>query len=300
MKFGKLSKLDGVDFSVPELKVLQDSVRDTLEPKVYLGTTGWSNKEWSGTFYPKKAKANEYLQHYAQLFNTIELNTSHYHIPDAEKVMDWCSKVDDTFRFCPKVPQDISHKSNLASETSQSYSFYKSIANMGTHLGPCFMQLPEYFDPSQADKLLKFISRKPEHIRLTIELRHPRWFENNNYHLHNLATQLSEYNIGLVITDVAGRRDVLHSVLPTPTLMLRLIGNSLDPSDFDRIDTWIDRINKAKNQLDEVYLFFHQPNMQDVPEMVNYFIERSVNMGLSHHYDRLEPKYLENTQLRLF
>ena len=99
---------------------------------------------------------------------------------------------------------------------------------------------------------------------------------------------------------MAGRRDVLHSVLPTPTLMLRLIGNSLDPSDFDRIDTWIDRINKAKNQLDEVYLFFHQPSMQDVPEMVNYFIERSVNMGLSHHYDRLEPKYLENTQLRLF
>lgn len=300
MKFGKVSNLEEVDFSVPKLKVLQDSKAPQSSPNLYIGTTGWSNKEWAGTYYPQNAKPNEYLQHYGSLFNTIELNTTHYHIPDMAKVEDWCSKVESEFRFCPKVPQDISHRSNLASETSQSHSFFKSISSMGSNLGPCFMQLPEYFDSSQAEKIIHFIKRKPEHIPFALELRHPKWFENNNDQLLALSQQLSTHNTGLVVTDVAGRRDVLHNLLPTPMLMLRLIGNNLDSSDFDRIDTWIERIQEAGNQLDEIYLFFHQPKIEDVPEMINYFIERSIKAGLSHHFDPLEPKYIPDTQLRLF
>jgi uncharacterized protein YecE (DUF72 family) len=300
MKFGKLSNLEEVDFCVPELKILQTSNQNTELPHIYIGTTGWSNKEWSGSFYPQNAKPNEYLQHYGSLFNTIELNTTHYHIPDFAKVKDWCSKVDEDFRFCPKVPQDISHRSNIASETSQSHSFYKAIASMGQNLGPCFMQLPEYFDPSQAEKLLRFLNRKPKEIPIAIELRHPKWFENDNAHLQALAKQLNEFNTGLIITDVAGRRDVAHGILSTPILMLRLVGNDLDSSDFDRIDSWIDCIQAAGNQLNEVYLFFHQPSIQNVPEMVNYFIERSIKAGLSHHFEHLEAKYIPNTQLRLF
>lgn len=300
MKFGKVSNLKEVDFSIPKLSLLQKSQNLQTPPNLFIGTTGWSNKEWSGTYYPQKVKTNEYLKHYGDLFNTIELNTTHYHIPDIAKVEDWCSKVGNEFRFCPKVPQDISHRSNLASETSQSHSFYKSIATMGAKLGPCFMQLPEYFDSSQAEKIIHFIRRKPIDIPFTIELRHPKWFEHEKQQLQALAHKLAEFNTGLVVTDVAGRRDVLHNLLPTPVLMLRLIGNNLDSSDFDRIDAWIAIIQETGNQLDEIYLFFHQPNIENVPEMINYFIERSIKAGLPHHFDPLQPKYIQNTQLRLF
>ncbi len=300
MKFGKLSNLKEVDFSIPALKILQSPTQNSEPPHIYIGTTGWSNKEWAGTYYPQNAKTSEYLHHYGNMFNTIELNTTHYHIPDMAKVEVWCSKVDSSFRFCPKVPQDISHRSNIASETSQSHSFYKAIKGMEANLGPSFMQLPEYFDPSQAEKLLKFVSRKPTHIPLAIELRHPKWFENDHEHLASLAIQLKEHNTSLVITDVAGRRDVAHGILPTPMLILRLVGNNLDTSDFDRIDAWIERIVEAGNQLNEVYLFFHQPDIQHIPEMINYFIERSTKAGISHHFEHLEAKYIQNTQLRLF
>lgn len=300
MKFGKLSNLEGVDFTVPKLKISKKANGSSSPPKIHIGTTGWSNKEWTGAYYPKSAKTNEYLSHYGALFNTIELNTTHYHIPDITKVEDWCSKVDSEFRFCPKVPQDISHRSNIASETSQSHSFFRAIASMNSNLGPSFMQLPEYFDPSQTEKLIHFIRRKPAQIPLAIELRHPKWFENDNYYLLILANKLVGSNTGLVITDVAGRRDVLHGLLPTPMLMLRLVGNNMHDSDYDRIDTWIERILETQNQLDEIYLFFHQPSIQNVPDMINYFIERSIKAGLSHPFERLEPKYMENTQLRLF
>jgi len=300
MKFGKLSDVSKVEFKLPQIEMLKTSEIPDSPPKIYLGTTGWSNKEWIGQYYPQKAKASEYLQHYASLFNTIELNTTHYHIPVDSKIESWCNQVDESFRFCPKIPQVISHRSNLASETSQSHTFFKAIGNMGQKLGPCFMQLPEYFDPKQADKLLHFLNRKPEHIPFSIELRHPKWFENKNEHLRILGEKLVGFNTSLVVTDVAGRRDVCHNLLSSSSLILRLVGNGLLDSDFERINNWIQLVEENQDNLDEVYIFFHQPSMVDIPSMVNYFIESAEKSGLEGDFELLKPKYQGNSQLSLF
>jgi hypothetical protein len=65
----------------------------------------------------------------------------------------------------------------------------------------------------------------------------------------------------LVITDVAGRRDILHSSVTAPWTMIRLIGNDLDPSDHLRLHSWSERIWEwTKLGLEETYLFLHQPD----------------------------------------
>ena len=300
MKFGKVSDLTQIDFSLPELEILNPSKKPNLAPRIYLGTTGWSNKEWLGNYYPKKINSTEYVQHYAALFDTIELNTTHYHIPDLDKVASWCNQVDKSFKFCPKIPQIISHRSNIASETSQSHTFFKAIETMGDNLGPSFMQLPEYFDPKQEDKLLRFLSRKPAHIPLSLELRHAKWFDEDNQALRRLAKQLVNFNTSLVVTDVAGRRDVCHNLLPTATLIVRLVGNALHESDFSRMHAWADLIQKNQNNLNDVYLFFHQPSMKDIPSMINYFIASAEKIGLEGDFELLKPNYQENSQLSLF
>jgi len=300
VKFGKLNSVDGVDFEVPALSIAQPNTSSPKPPKIFLGTTGWSNKEWVGAYYPSKAKTSEYLSHYGKLFDTIELNTTHYQIPSTEKVDKWCNQVDSSFKFCPKVPQDISHRSNIGSETSQTRTFFKSILSMDQNLGPCFMQLPEYFDPSQIDKLLHFLSRKPQNLPFAIELRHPKWFVEDNFHLKLLLPELTKTNTSLVITDVAGRRDVSHSLLSNPTLILRLVGNGLHPSDFTRMDRWIERIVALGAQLNEVFIFFHQPQMTQIPDMVNHFIEKAAKSGLNLGLEPVKPIYEPNIQLRLF
>jgi len=234
------------------------------------------------------------------LFNTIELNSTHYHIPPLERVDKWHSMVNDDFTFCPKVPQDISHRSNLASETSQTLSFIKSISRFKENLGPCFMQLPEYFSPKEADKLLHFINRKPLELKFAVELRHKGWFTDDSRQLKILAERIKGLNTTFVITDVAGRRDVCHGILPEPTLLVRLVGNAGHTSDNQRMNSWIDRILSNKAQLNNVFIFFHQPTMEDIPNMINFFIEKLEEKGLNSPISLVKPKYQPNIQLGLF
>lgn len=108
--------------------------------------------------------------------------------------------------------------------------------------------------------LYQFLESWPLEFSLSLELRHASWFQHGVV-LPALADYLAKKNIGLVITDVAGRRDVLHSSLSSYWTMIRLIGNDLDPSDAYRLDLWASRIKLWQQQgLSETFLFLHQPD----------------------------------------
>jgi Protein of unknown function DUF72 len=86
MDFGKLNNIENVDFTLPPdapktAEILRGLPTRPHLPHVYIGATGWSMKEWVGTYYPKGTKATDYLQAYGKQFNSIELNTTHYRIP---------------------------------------------------------------------------------------------------------------------------------------------------------------------------------------------------------------------------
>jgi uncharacterized protein YecE (DUF72 family) len=300
MKFGKLADIKEVRFRAPNLRFANPDLKASPKTNIYLGTTGWSNKEWNGTYYPKNTTSSEFLTEYGKLFNTIELNSTHYHIPSEERVNTWKSKISEGFLFCPKIPQIISHRRNLASETSQTNTFFKAIQNFDTALGTSFMQLPEYFSPKNADQLLHFLNRKPKGISFAIELRHKDWFENDNQQLMILAKRLALLDTALVITDVAGRRDVCHSILSNQTLMIRLVGNNLHETDYLRMDHWIAQIKQCKERLSDIYVFFHQPSMTNIPQMVNYFIGQLEKEGLKNPIQPLKAKYQADIQLKLF
>ena len=102
MKFGKLGKIDGVDFTMPATpttttKILTNLASNKTQPLVYSGCTGWSMKEWQGSFYPQNAKSQDFLRHYARQFNTIELNSTYYRIPDKKTVDRWVEQTGSGF-----------------------------------------------------------------------------------------------------------------------------------------------------------------------------------------------------------
>ena len=280
MEFGKLADISGVDFTLPPDHPANGRLLSGLPtregpPRLYIGCTGWSMKEWVGSVYPTGTKSKDYLRHYSRQFNTIELNTTHYRIPEPGTIQRWYEESAPDFRFCPKIPQSISHSNNLGLGTELIPLFCDSIQGLAEKLGCCFLQLPPYFDQSRLPQLEKFLQAFPRHIPLALELRHHSWFESTQTG-DALFELLEHYRISTVITDVAGRRDILHMRLATGTVILRFVGNGLHPTDFSRADSWVKRLTHwYEAGLEELFLFAHEPDNLHAPELAAYFLEKA-------------------------
>jgi len=297
MEFGKLSDISDVNWTIPAddpTNLTRQNPTLTDKSALYFGAPAWGSKHWLGKIYPKKTPTQDFLHYYSRNFTCIELNTTHYRIPDEKTTTEWLSKVPKEFLFCPKIPKDISHARNgLVDRTVLSF-WIQFLEKMRPNLGPCFIQLNEYFSYKDKMLLFRFLENWPSEFKLSLELRHPSWFQDGIV-MTALADYLHRRNIGLVITDVAGRRDLVHSTLSTNYSLIRLIGNNLDPSDTLRLSQWAERI-KSWQQLgsQETFLFLHQPDDLLTIEFMNEAEKVFVEKGFDHvpHLEMQTPPSL--------
>lgn len=272
MEFGKLESVDHVDFALPEEHPRN---KEILNPhkgsaaKIYVGGAKWGRKDWEGKLYPKGTKATNYLEHYARHFNSIELNATHYNMFGNDAVAKWASKVGEGFKFCPKIHQLISHRHRLKNAQSSTEQFLDIMSHLGDKLGTIFLQMPSNFRKTKFQDLTNYLSVFPEGFDLALELRHDEWFDDE------LFGFLESRNIGLIITDTAGERQLIHQRLTCPEVFIRFVGNNLHPSDFMRVNDWIQQIGIWMEQgIQKVWFFIHQHDEQYTPELANYACER--------------------------
>lgn len=277
MKFGKLDDISEVDFTLPKDPAFNQKVFPSLQKdktELFIGCTGWGMKEWKGTYYPEKTKAENFLYEYGKQFNSIELNSTHYGTPKQEVLEKWYGDTPTDFKFCPKLHKAISHRKTLGTDSDIIENTVNSLSILKDKLGPIFMQLPPYFDASRLDTLHQFFNFFPKEIELAIELRHPSWYEDSSLtdELHQMAL---EYNKSLLITDVSGRRDILHMRICGEYLMIRFVGNALHLTDFSRIDEWIDRLSIYTSKgVNKIYFFPHEPDNILAPQLAEYLCEK--------------------------
>jgi uncharacterized protein YecE (DUF72 family) len=278
MEFGKIEpeKLKSIDLSLPPELAVNKSVLTKSKktaPKIYVGCPEWGKKEWVGRFYPPGTQERDFLYAYARLFNCIELNTTYYQIPAIAQVQKWRTIAGPGFKFCPKFPQFITHVQRLTNCMAETMAFINAISAFEDSLGPLFLMPHPQMGPNSLGVIEKFIAKLPAEIDLFLELRHPAWFTNGlNKQLYDIAKR---YDIGLIITDAAGRRDCVHMHLSKPEAFIRFVGNELHPTDYTRIDDWVNRI---KLWLDEgliaLYFFMHLHNRVDAPVLSKYLVEK--------------------------
>ncbi len=285
MEFGKLSHVDHVNWSIPpDDKDSKEFLRQLLRShfQIYFGAPAWSHKEWLGKVYPLKCKSSDYLFYYAQKFSTIELNTTHYRIPDAAQTEKWLKQVHEQFLFCPKVFQGISHSSTGLLDRVLLKEWFGFLQKIQDHRGPCFLQFPPHFDYSQKARLYQFLQLWPQEFELALEFRHPSWLQDGQI-LPALRQFLEKQKKGLVVLDVAGRRDLVHTSISTDYAMIRFIGNNLHASDFSRATDWAERFaNWKANGLRRLFLFIHEPDDILVPEMTEHFLKQiNTSCGMS-------------------
>lgn len=275
MDFGKVENPDEVDLSLPDdhpdtEKLLKSLKKSKKKPEIYLGCAKWGIKEWVGKLYPPKTKEKEFRIKYLPEFNCIELNPTHYRIPGAAQIKDWKTGSGKDFKFCPKFYQGISHFARLKNCEKLTEDFYKAINNFEKNLGTCFLQLPPNYPPKNLPDFEKYLKSLPKKPEVCVELRHKEWFSDQKT-ADQTYEVLKKNKIGFVITDAAGRRDVIHMRLSTPTAFIRFVGNSLHPTDYKRIDDWVMRIKEwMKMGIKKVYFLMHMHDEIYSPELCVY------------------------------
>jgi uncharacterized protein YecE (DUF72 family) len=164
---------------------------------IQVGTSGWSYKEWKGSFYPEKISAEEMLPYYSSRFSTVEVNNSFYRIPAERVLLSWAGQVPEGFRFVMKASRRITHNNRLRDDDGSLGYFLQAVNPLGARLGPTLFQLPPTFK-KDASRLEEFLSRLPRHWPVAFEFRHESWFDDEIYQL------LSRRDAPLVAVDVAG------------------------------------------------------------------------------------------------
>lgn len=275
MKFGRVERPGYLDLSLPPDHEATPGILDRFRSEdplqVYVGCAKW-NKQELKNFYPRGTK--DELGYYASQFNSIELNATFYRIFPSEQYEHWRQHTPHDFRFFPKVVQNVSHLRRL---NDMAYpvldNYLDATLGFGEKLGTIFLQLHPNFGPKNWDRVERLIRYWPKEIPLAMEFRHTDWF-NDAIVARELYAMLEEYNIANIITDTAGRRDLLHMRLTNDEAFVRFVGAN-HRSDRIRLAAWADRLELWHARgLRKVHFFIHQNLEQESPLLAAYFIRK--------------------------
>jgi len=301
MEFGRVTpgELMEVDFTLPPdtdlTSTTLQSAKNTAPLQVHVGCAKWGRKEWLGKIYPPKTKDTNFLDEYVKHFDCIELNATFYNVYPPETIRKWKEKADSNpdFKFCPKFSQSISHIRRLKNADDITTTYYEGILAFGEKLGPLFLQLSDNYTPKSFPELQAYLESLPKDIPVFVELRHKEWFSIPE-HSQKVFDLLHRLNIGAVITDASGRRDVVHMNLPTPHAFIRFVGNSLHATDYARVDEWVQRIVQWREKgLQSIWFFMHQHDERYSPELADYVVEK-LNAALGTNLQR--PTFIDRDE----
>ena len=153
-----------------------------MASRFLVGASGYSYKEWKGSFYPDDMKPEGMLAWYAQHLPTVEINNTFYQMPKVAVLESWSASTPASFRFAIKASRRITHQARLkADEATGSVDFlYKNLAALGDKRGPVLFQLPPFLKKDLA-RLSEFLQVLPEGHHAAFEFRNDTWFADDVY-----------------------------------------------------------------------------------------------------------------------
>lgn len=259
----------------------------------HIGLPAWAFPGWTGRFFNNKPSA---LASYASVFNTVEGNTTFYHIPDIQSVEKWRDALTPTkFKICFKFPRTITHQQ--APDFRDLKLFIHRIVPLTPNLGPFLLQFPSTIGPAELPFIESIIKQLPAEYRCALEIRHPAFFSNPEL----LEPLLNKYQLGRVCMDT---RPVFHGDRYHPEVKaalhdkpdLPVLGKAYNGLVFVRlllhpdlisndiyIKQWSNRISQALIASCDCYMMIHCPNNQYCPSLAFQFHEQ---LRL-HHQDRM-------------
>jgi len=227
---------------------------------LYVGTSGFSYKEWKGSFYPQDLREKQMLEFYGQRFRSVEINNTFYRMPKPELLQDWGSEVPADFKFVIKASQRITHMQRLKDAGDSVRYLLKVAGVLKQRLGPLLFQLPPNFKKDAA-RLREFLQLLPAERCAAFEFRHQTWFDEEIFGVlreHQAALCIAEAENGLEIPFV--------STANWGYLRLRR------PDYGDKeLKAWAERVQQQNWK--EAFIFFKHEEEGRGPEMARRFVE---------------------------
>jgi uncharacterized protein YecE (DUF72 family) len=162
---------------------------------VRIGCSGWMYRDWRGVVYPDGLPIRRWLEHYATLFDTVELNSTFYRLPAPESVEAWARQAPPGFLFAMKLGAFGSHRMKLRDAASWLPNHVDRARRLGSKLGPTLVQLPPRWRRN-TERLDEFLSAAPNDMRWAVELREPSWVHDSVFEV------LARHGAALCIHDL--------------------------------------------------------------------------------------------------
>jgi uncharacterized protein YecE (DUF72 family) len=228
--------------------------------RILVGTSGYSYKEWKGSFYPDDIKSQDMLRFYSERLPTVEINNTFYRMPTKALVAKWSEEVPEGFTFVLKVSQRITHQKRLRDAGEDVSYFFETAAALGPRLGAALFQLPPFLK-KDAGRLRDFLAALPAQRPAAFEFRHPSWFDDETYEA------LRSRDAALCAADTDESGDEGAPIVPTAGWGYLRLRRS-DYSDTD-LAAWADRV-RAQGW-DRAFVFFKHEDAGKGPALAARF-----------------------------
>ncbi len=244
---------------------------------LFVGTSGYSYKEWKGNFYPEDLPAKRMLAYYAERFQTVEINNTFYRMPNPAVLESWAHEVPASFRFVLKAPQRITHIQRLKDAADSVAYLCQTAGVLKERLGPLLFQLPPNLK-KDVPRLEAFLACLPGgrggagqrgayEIRCAFEFRHASWLDDEVFALlrrQRAALCIAEAEDGLEIP-CAATADWGYLRLRRP-----------DYTDAE-LRAWAQRIRDQGWR--EAFVIFKHEEAGKGPQMAERFLELAGSRG---------------------
>jgi uncharacterized protein YecE (DUF72 family) len=227
---------------------------------LYVGTSGYSYKEWKGIFYPKDLPVQQMLRFYGERFRTVEINSTFYGMPKASVLAGWADAVPADFKFVLKAPKLITHLQGLKDAGDLVSHLLEVAGALTEHRGPLLFQLPPT-SKKDVPRLRAFLALLPLQHRAVFEFRHPSWFDDEVFGL------LRDHRTSLCIADAEGDLEVPF-VATTDWGYLRLRRSDYGNAE---LKAWVKRVQEQDWR--DAFVFFKHEDEGKGPGMAKRFME---------------------------
>jgi uncharacterized protein YecE (DUF72 family) len=227
---------------------------------LYVGTSGYSYKEWKGSFYPEDLPEKQMLRYYGERFRSVEINNTFYRMPKPAVLEGWAAEVPAPFKFVVKASQRITHMQRLKDEDNSVAYLLKVVGALKERLGPILFQLPPFLKKDVA-RLRDFLPRVGPQHRAAFEFRHQSWFDEEVFDV------LRQHQATLCIAEADNDLEIpFVSTADWGYLRLRRPDYG-DPE----LASWVERVREQR--WTDAFVFFKHEEAGKGPKLARRFLE---------------------------
>jgi uncharacterized protein YecE (DUF72 family) len=216
-----------------------------------VGCSGWQYKHWRGNFYADDVPLKRWFEHYATVFDTVEINNSFYRLPEESTFADWAARAPRGFLFAVKASRFLTHMKKLKDPEEPIERFFSRARVLGPHLGPVLYQLPPGWKLDRG-RLEHFLQALPTRVRHVIEFREPSWYTDAVFAL------LERHRVTLCLHDMPGSATGRMRVGPSIYVRFHGASGRYDGSYPDaRLADWAEWLDRQRTEGADVYVYFN-------------------------------------------